>query len=67
MFCVLVYSALVGTLKFLKDLHNFKHEKQFSGNRNQLIEQLMFEEKWEQSFKNIDLKEVLKDGDLNVY
>lgn len=67
MFLVLVYSAIVGTLKFIKDLHNFKQEKQFSGNREQLIKQLMFEEEWQQSFKNVDLNNILKDGDLNVY
>lgn len=67
MFLILLYSALVGTLKFIKDLHDFKQEKQFSGNREQLIKQLIFEEEWKRSFKDIDLKNILKDGDYNVY
>lgn len=42
-FCFLV-CTISGVIGFFTDLRNFKAEHEFSGNRNQLIEYLMFGE-----------------------
>lgn len=46
---ILVWCALVGGVAFLKDLHRFKSELEFSGSRKQLIEYLMSEDRKEKT------------------